>query len=190
LLIVTASFRQVVVFIAMSLDGYIAGPDDNIDFLSAVDRPGEDYGYEEFIKTVDTVVMGRRTYDKVLTFGVEFPHRGRKCYVLSRTHNGSNPDVEFYGGDVSALVQELRGTPGKDIFVDGGSQVVFEMMNNDLIDRMVISIIPIVLGGGIPLFAAGLRPRGLHLIRSQAFPSGLVQLRYTRRPPQGAVPPM
>jgi Dihydrofolate reductase len=75
--------RQLILHIATTLDGYIAKEDGDISFLTIVESPGEYYGYSEFIKTIDTVIMGRKTYDKVLSFGGEFPHRDKKCYVLS-----------------------------------------------------------------------------------------------------------
>ena len=71
--------RKIILYIAVSIDGYIAGPEDNLDFLSIVESPPEDYGYSNFVSTIDTVVMGRKTYDKVLGFGIEFPHKGREC---------------------------------------------------------------------------------------------------------------
>ena len=172
------SKRKLVLYIAMSLDGYIAGPDDDISWLSSVERPGEDYGYSEFIKTVDTVIMGRRTYDKVLSFGIDFPHASRKCYVLSRSKTGSDENVEFYGGNVADLIAKIRQEEGKDIYCDGGSEVVYELMKKDLIDRYIISIIPVFVGNGTPLFKEGRSFRELKLINTKSYPSGLVQLRY------------
>ena len=75
--------RKVIVYIAQSLDGFIAKPDGDIQWLSIVEKEGEDYGYNAFVESVDTVFMGRKTYEKVLSFGIEFPHKGRKCYVLT-----------------------------------------------------------------------------------------------------------
>ncbi|HEY8397715.1 MAG TPA: hypothetical protein VIK80_07240 [Flavihumibacter sp.] len=81
--------RLCILYIAMSLDGYIAGPNDSIDFLSVVEQEGEDYGYAEFQKEVDVLIWGRRTYDKFLSFGVDFPHRDKKCYVVSSPAPGA-----------------------------------------------------------------------------------------------------
>ncbi len=77
--------RKVILYIAMSLDGYIAKQDDNIDFLSIVESPGEDYGYAEFLNNIDTIIWGRRTFDKVLSFGNGVPHKDKKVYVISKT---------------------------------------------------------------------------------------------------------
>lgn len=171
--------RKVVLYIAMSLDGYIATEDDNIDFLSMVESPGEDYGYSEFIQTVDTVIMGRKTYDKVLSFGIEFPHADKKCYVLSRNKKGRDANVEFWNKPVDELIRELKTTKGKHIYIDGGSEMVQECMKKSLIDTYVLSIIPCLLGGGIRLFKEGFPQQNLKLISSTSFSSGLVQLQYS-----------
>ncbi len=175
------SNRQVVLYIAMSLDGYIAAENDDISFLSVVESPPEDYGYNDFIKTVDTVIMGRKTYDKVLSFGIDFPHRGRQCYVLSRSKTGADENVEYYNGDVETLLQKIRQTDGANIFIDGGAELVFALQQRNLIDQFIISVIPIFVGGGISLFKAGRPSQNLKLKRSVTFPSGLVQLWYAKQ---------
>lgn len=112
--------RKVVLYIAQSLEGFIARADGDIGWLSAVEREGEDYGYSEFIETVNTVIMGRKTYEKVLSFGIEFPHREKKCYVLTKTKRDSDGNVQFYSGDAAELIRSIRNGEGKDIFIDGG----------------------------------------------------------------------
>lgn len=170
--------RKVVLYIAQSLDGFIATEDHDINWLSVVERDGEDYGYEAFVDTVDTVFMGRRTYEKVLSFGIEFPHKGRNCYVLSTSRTGSDENVTFFSGDLKALIQDIKKKDGKNIFIDGGAEVVRAFRSLDLIDEFVISIIPIMLGKGIRLFKETDAMSRLKLISSQAFESGLVQLKY------------
>ncbi len=172
------SNRKVILYIAASLDGYIAAENDDLSFLSTVESPGEDYGYQNFVKTVDTVIIGRKTHDKVLTMGIPFPHKDKKCYVFSRTKKGKDNLVEFYNGEISELITQLQQTEGKDIFIDGGAELVFELMKQNLIDRFVVSIIPILLGGGVSLFRQGRQKQNLKLINSKTFPSGLVQLWY------------
>ncbi|MFG6494627.1 dihydrofolate reductase family protein [Fictibacillus sp. UD] len=170
--------RNVILYIAASVDGFIAKENEDIDWLSMVERPGEDYGYEAFVNTVDTVIMGRKTYDKVLSFGIEFPHKDKKCYVISRTKTGHDDNVEFYGGNVIELIQELKSKEGKNIFVDGGAEVVRELKSLNLIDEYVISFIPIMLGKGIRLFKETEAESKLELVESRAFESGLVQVTY------------
>lgn len=173
--------RKLVLYIAMSLDGYIADENDNLDFLSTVEMEGEDYGYTAFTKTVDTIIMGRRTYDKVLSFGIEFPHKDKKCYVLSKSKTGSDENVEFWNGSATELLNQIRQSEGKNIYCDGGSQVVFELMKAQLIDQYVISVIPVLLGNGILLFKPGRERSDLRLENSISYPSGLVQLWYSRK---------
>jgi dihydrofolate reductase len=171
--------RKVVLYIATSLDGYIAGPGDDLSFLSLADKAGEDYGYGDFIQTIDTVIVGRRTYDKVLSMGVPFPHTDKRCYIITRTPRPDEGSLVFYTGDLKELVLRLKEEEGKDIFVDGGAQVVQALLREGLIDELTISVIPVCLGNGIRLFSEGLPQQALRLQGSTSFDTGLVQLRYT-----------
>lgn len=173
--------REVVLYIAQSLDGYIATESGGLEWLDLVAAEGEDYGYNEFVATVDTVIIGRKTYDKVMSFGIEFPHKGRSTHVVSRTLSGTTEDVSFYNGDISKLITEIRQSPGKHIYVDGGSELVLEMLKNDLVDRFIISIIPVMLGNGIRLFQSGFSQLNISLVDCVKYPSGLVQLHYSRK---------
>lgn len=174
------SGRKVFVYIAISLDGYIAKENDDISFLSLVDKPGEDYGYSEFIKDVDTVIIGRKTYDKVLTFGIEFPHKDKKCYVITRTPRESVDNLIFYTHSLKDLVIKLKQDNGKNIFVDGGSEIINALMKQNLVDEFVISIIPVFLGDGIRLFRDGRPEMNLKLVESKEFETGLVQFHYIK----------
>ena len=171
--------RDLVLYIAMSLDGFIAKENGDISFLSIVEDPTEDYGYEKFANTIDTVIMGRKTYEKILSMG-PYPHPGIKSYVLSKSREGNDENVEFYNGDLKLLIQNLKAQNGKNIFIDGGAETVNELMKQDLIDKYIISIIPVHLGDGIRLFKQERPEQKLKLISSEAFPSGLVQLSYER----------
>lgn len=172
--------RKLILYIAMSIDGYIAADNDNIDFLSTVDTPGEDYGYHAFLEEVDTILWGRKTYDKLLSFGIEFPHKNRRCIVLSRSKSGRDENVEFYNGEVKDLITNLRQQPGKNIYCDGGGEIVFELLKYALIDTLIISVIPHLVGNGTRLFKDGRPEQQLKLTRSISFPSGLVQLWYEK----------
>jgi dihydrofolate reductase len=172
--------RKVILYIAMSLDGYIARENSDISWLSFVEKTGEDYGYSNFIDTIDTVIMGRKTYEKVMSFGIEFPHKDKKCYVISRTKEGLDENVEYYSYSLENLITRLKDTEGKNIFVDGGAEVVNELLKIDRIDELIISIIPIFLGSGIRLFKDGRPEQRLKLIESKSFSTGLIQLRYEK----------
>lgn len=169
--------RPLELYIAMSLDGYIAAPGDDLSFLDAVQTPGEDYGYGAFIETVDTVIVGKRTYDKVLQMGYPFPHADKEAYIITRTPLASIGNNHFYTGDVPTLVQQLKAREGKTIFCDGGAQVANLLLQHSLIDVFTISIIPVLLGGGTRLFEQ-FPVQQLQLVKTNAYKSGLVQLRY------------
>ena len=161
----------------MSLDGYIAKKDDNIDFLSLVETPKEDYGYADFLQNIDTVIWGRKTFDKVLSFGNGVPHKDKKVFVISATRKGKEEHAE-YSGNVVDLVKALKKQKGKDIYCDGGAEIVYELLNHRLIDRIIVSIIPHLLGSGIRLFKEIDSEQQVKLKRSISYPSGLVQLWY------------
>lgn len=170
--------RKVILYIATSLDGYIAKPNDDLSFLSIVRKEGEDYGYGEFIKTVDTVILGRRTYDWVMTQVPEFPHADKETYVVTRTPKPSLGKTQFFSGSLKDLISGLKTKNGKNIFIDGGAEVVNELLKDCLIDEFYISIIPILLGDGIRLFKDGMPGQELKLISVKQFEKGLTQLHY------------
>lgn len=172
--------RKVVLYIAQSLDGYIARENNDISWLSIIERDNEDYGYNSFIETIDTVFMGRKTYEKLLTFDIEFPHKGRKCYVLSKTLEGADENVQFFSGNIEDIITKLKEQEGKNIFIDGGSEVVRAFRDKNLIDEYVISIIPVLLGRGIRLFRETDTENKLKLVENKVYDSGLVQLKYIR----------
>ena len=174
------SNRKVILYIAMSLDGYIAKPNDDLSFLSMVQQEGEDYGYTDFVNTVDTVIMGRKTYDWVMTQVPEFPHNDKATYIITRTEKPSIGTIHFYSGDLKTLILELKNKQGKNIFVDGGAEIVNELLKENLIDEFIISIIPVLLGEGTKLFNDGRPELKLKLISAKSFDKGLAQLHYKR----------
>jgi dihydrofolate reductase len=159
------------VFIATSLDGFIARPDGNLDWLSSVERPGEDYGYRAFHDSVDTLIVGRKTYDTVLGFD-EWPWDGKRVVVL--THRA--PET-FHDGPPEALVARLAAEGARRAYVDGGA-VIQQFLRAGLVAELTISVIPLLLGEGVRLFGETGRDVPLALVESHAFASGLVQLRY------------
>lgn len=172
--------RKVCLFIAMSLDGYIAKPDGDISFLSIVEQEGEDYGYTHFSEQTDVVILGRKTYEKILSFDCEFPYGAKKVYVITHQQQGSDKRVKFYSGDLGTLIDQIKQEDGKNIYVDGGAEIISQLLKLDLIDEMQISVIPILIGDGIPLFGKGIPEQKLHLAGSVSFKKGLVQLHYKR----------
>ena len=175
-----ATDRKLILYIASSLDGYIAKPNDDIGFLSIVEQKGEDYGYVDFIKTVDTVIVGRKTYDKVISMGYEYPHTDKDTYIITRTPRPNIGSVKFYTDDLKSLVDKLKSEKGKNIYCDGGAEIANELIKNDLVDEYIISVIPILLGDGIRLFKDGRPEQTLELVSVKSFDKGLTQLHYKR----------
>jgi dihydrofolate reductase len=172
--------RKVVLYIAMSLDGYIAKPNDDLSFLSIVEQEGQDYGYEEFIKSVDAVIVGRKTYDKVISMGFGFPHTDKDTYIITRTQRPAIGSVKFYTGNLKTLIKKLKSENGKNIFCDGGAEIVNELLKQDLFDELIISIIPILVGDGTKLFNDGRPEQKLEFTSVRSFEKGLTQLHYKR----------
>lgn len=165
----------------MSLDGYIAGPGDDLSFLDAAGQEGEDYGYQEFMAKVDTVITGRRTYNKVLSMVPEWPHKDISSYILTREKKEPEENVIFYNGKPGDLAKKLKASAGKDIFVDGGAYVVNELLKDNLIDEFYITIIPVLLGDGVALFKGGPEKIDLERVNTTSYENGLVQLHYRRK---------
>jgi dihydrofolate reductase len=172
--------RKLIVYIAMSLDGYIAKPNDDIGFLSTVEQTGQDYGYGDFIKTVDTVLVGRKTYDKIMIMGIAYPHTDKDAYIITRTPRASVGSIKFYTGDLKALVYKLKSEKGKNIYCDGGAEIINELLKEDLIDEFIISVVPILVGNGLKLFSDGRPEQKLNSVSVKSFDSGLIQLHYKR----------
>ena len=165
---------KVVLFIATSLDGYIAGPKGEIDWLFH----DADYGYKAFFDSVEALVMGRKTYELSLSFG-EWPYGDKPAYVFTRQTPPDDSRVRFVAGDAAGLIAGLRARASKNIWLVGGAALVSTFLREGLIDEFVISIHPQLLGAGIPLFEPGVPRLGLRLMGVTPFASGLVQLRYT-----------
>jgi dihydrofolate reductase len=174
--------RKVKLFIATSLDGFIADKNGGIDWLFT----DQDYGYADFYASVDTTLTGYKTYEDILGFG-EFPYPGKTNYIFSRHHQKADDNpVTFISGDIAAFVQELKQQPGQHIWLVGGGQINEVLLQARLIDELIISIHPTILGEGRPLFAGHTERRDCKLKDSQAFETGLVQLTYQLEEGAGA----
>ena len=175
--------RTLTLFIASSLDGYIAKPNDDLSFLKIVEKEGEDYGYAAFTATIDTIILGRKTYDWVLKEigSTHYDNGDRDVYVITRTARPAVGRTTFYTGNLTELVQQLKTGSGKNIYCDGGAEIVNELLKDDLIDEFVISVIPVLVGDGTRLFKDGRPEQQLELISAKTFDTGLAQLYYKRK---------
>ena len=169
------------VFIATSLDGFIARKNGAIDWLTGLDNdPGEDHGYREFIQSVDTLVMGRNSYELVLTFN-EWPYTGTKVVVLSsgspKIPDHLSTSVEIMSGSPLEVVQRLAANGARHLYVDGG-KTIQGFLKAGLIQEMTITSIPILIGDGIPLFGELDQDILFQHIETKTYKSGFVQNKY------------
>jgi dihydrofolate reductase len=166
--------RQLVYSVATSLDGFIAGPKGEFDWI--IQDPTIDFG--EIFRQFDTAVMGRHTYEVILREGRSPKEFGMKVFVASRTlDTAQHRDVTVVSSDLAATVTELKRASGKDIWLFGGGATFRSLLDEGLVDRIEVSIIPMLLGGGVPLVPEGRRWR-LQFKDSRTFPSGIVSLTY------------
>lgn len=175
--------QKLSLFIATSLDGYIASANDDLSFLKLVEKEGEDYGYFEFKSNTDTIILGRKTYDYVLNeIGSSHYDNGEQdVYVITRTSRPGIGRTTFYTGNLTELVMRLKAESKKNIYCDGGAEIINELLQHDLIDEFIISVIPILLGDGKKLFQNGRPEQELQLVNSKSFDTGLTQLHYVRK---------
>jgi dihydrofolate reductase len=175
--------RNLSLFIATSLDGYIAKQNDDLSFLKLVEKEGEDYGYAEFTANIDIIILGRKTYDYVLKeIGSSHYDNGqRDVYVITRTERPRAGRTTFFTGKLSGLVQRLKSESGKNIYCDGGAEIINELLKNDLVDEFIISVIPVLIGSGTRLFKDGRPEQILELVSVKTFDTGLTQLHYRRK---------
>ena len=141
--------RRIILNIACSLDGYIAREDGSIDWLPT---EGGDYGIKKFMDSIDTVLLGRTTYEQILTFDCDYPYSNKKNYVFSRNSGIENKNNVEFISDVICFSKRLVESPGKDIWLVGGAEIISIFLTAGLIDEIILSIVPIVIGSGIPLF--------------------------------------
>ncbi|MCD6046789.1 MAG: RibD C-terminal protein [Gammaproteobacteria bacterium] len=174
---------KVSIYIATSIDGFIAKKDHSLDWLERFkpppDNQNEDYGYQKFMASVDTLVMGKNTY-KIASSVDEWPYQGKRVIVLSSTLRSVCKQAELFAGDIVHLIKKLHTENVKHIYADGGI-TISQFFNAGFIDSMTISRIPVILGSGIPLFSNLLHESWCQLVSSNIYINGLAQLTYELR---------
>lgn len=172
---------KVTLYIAASLDGYIARSDRGIDWLSVLDTEGEDYGYTAFYESIDAIVLGSKTYQVGLGFD-KWPYPEKKSFVFTQRHLKSDrEDVVFVSDIVEQALADIHAQGFQNIWLVGGGALINSFLQHSLIDEYIISTIPIILGGGIHLFPPPIPEEKLELINSKRYPSGLLQAHYRRQ---------
>lgn len=174
--------RQIKLYTAISLDGFIARTDGSIDWLDAVPNPENiDYGYNEFYGTIDTTLMGYRTYEQILDFGGDFPYPDKKNYVISYIPQVGTDFVEFIHEPLAEFIPQLKNRAGKDVWLIGGGRLNAKMLYNGFIDKIILTMFPVMLGSGIHLFEGGDGEKWFELRETGRFPGGILQLIYDRK---------
>ena len=175
--------RKIIVYIATSADGYIARPDGSVDWLDRP-RPKDNYGMAKFWKSIDTILLGRKTYDMAMRFVTEGKvspdmFRDIRQYVFSRKPPERVPDgFEFVKEPIKKFAKRLRDQKGKNIFMMGGAGIIASFLDAGEIDEFIIHVIPTFIGEGIPLVAPGRRTVPLKLLLVKKYPDGVVRLHY------------
>ena len=166
---------KTILYIAISEDGFIAGEDNNLDFLNPYQGGEEDYGYSEFINSVGCILVGRKTYDVVANMGYPY-HPEKMVYVVTKQLRiSSSEKLLFFDGNLRKLINEIKSSQNLNIYCDGGAELTQSLIAADLIDEMILSVVPIQLHHGTLLFQGGKVPNQFSLRSKQTYPNGLVQ---------------
>ncbi len=175
--------RKISLFIAMSLDGYIADSKGGVDWLNGQGNDDENIdSYSEFVKNIDTILMGWNTYHQIVTelSPEEWVYNEFTTYVITHNEHVSSEKIRFVNRNPVELVKKLRQENGKDIWICGGANLIQQLVNEDLIDDYYITVIPMLLGSGIRLFENGKREIKLRLLNTRSY-NGMMDLIYIRR---------
>ena len=169
------TMRKIILGLAVSLDGFIEGPNGEYDWCFT----DQDYGLSDFFKRIDTIFMGRKSYELAQTMAGENPWKGMTTYVFSKTLKElKGENVKLITGDIEKQISDLRKQPGKDIWMFGGAELLTTFVNSGWIDEYWLSVHPIILGGGKSLFQNIASRKKLKLTDHKVYETGLVSLRY------------
>ena len=173
-----------IVYIAMSIDGYISDKDDGLEWLEMIPNPNKlDFGWADFITRIDAIVMGRKTFEKVCGFDCDWPYT-KPVFVLSRSLKSLPEEysgkAEIIEGPLSDVLQTIKSKGHQNLYIDGGITVQ-NFLKEDLIDELIITVIPVLLGGGSPLFADLSKQMEFECVKSEVWLNALVQTQYRRK---------
>lgn len=174
--------REVVLYIAMSLDGFIADKNGQVSFLQGDGSdPMHEGSYQTFLSAIDTIIMGYRTYDQIVSelSPNQWPYEGLKSYVVTHRNIEHQEQIVFYHGSMQELIKQLKKEEGKHIWICGGANLVKQLMDMDLIDIYHITVIPTLIGQGMKLFQSTDINQRLKLISSTSY-NGMVDLVYKK----------
>ncbi|MEO1050756.1 MAG: dihydrofolate reductase family protein [Bacteroidota bacterium] len=175
---------EIKVYIASSIDGYIARKDGALDWLDALPNPNQiDHGYADFYATIDTVIMGKSTYEEILGFDVAWPYANCLTYVLTSDDNYTlkTENTSRLASVSKSTINKIVVESKKNIWIVGGGQTIAEFLKYDSIDEMIICQIPTILGNGIRLFPEGVKETVFEMVRTEPFETGAVSVTYRRK---------
>lgn len=171
--------KKIKLYIAASIDGYIARTDGNLDWLMKYPINSEtNYGYDSFYESVDTVIMGGRTYRDVLNMDSVWPYKNKTTYVVTRNPMEAKENIHFITENIIEHITKLREERGRDIWLVGGGEIISMLLEHELIDEMIITTIPVLLGNGIPLFPDNPKESQWNLKNCKSYTNGVVQTEY------------
>ncbi|QEE15257.1 dihydrofolate reductase family protein [Promethearchaeum syntrophicum] len=171
--------RKIVLYIASSLDGYIARKNGEVDWLDDFNNTGDDYGYSKFYESIDVTLMGNKTYKTTLSFG-KFPYKDKINYVFTKQNKLPQAEyVEFINKNIVSFTKGLKTQKGKDIWLIGGAQINELFFNNEIIDELILSVMPVTISKGIPLFTERVKQLKFRLNNEKFYENGVVQLHYS-----------
>jgi dihydrofolate reductase len=174
--------KKIILYIAASIDGRIAEPDGGIEWLSEFPITNEmNYGYKEFMASIDTIIMGGRSWRELSNMDAMGAYADKTVYVVSRHNWGDNENVNFITENVIKQITNLRNEPGKNIWLFGGGELLSMLLAADLVDEMQIAYIPVILGEGIPLFPKQPKESKWELIENRNYSSGIMMVEYQRK---------
>ncbi|OAB40228.1 dihydrofolate reductase family protein [Paenibacillus antarcticus] len=168
--------QQMSVYLAVSLDGYIATTEGNVDWLHHINGEG-DNGYEHYYCGIDAVIMGRNTYETILTLDFPFPYSGKDCYVYTNSRYGADEHVTFINGTIDNLMSSLSTRSYTKCWICGGGLLISELINNKYITEFIVTIAPVILGSGIPLLTGIKDFQSLNLVKTTRY-GQFVELHY------------
>ena len=174
---------KTILYIATTLDGKIARKDGSLDWLIDMPNPNQiDHGYKQFLSNIGTTIMGKNTYKEIIGFGVDWPYIGMNSYVVTTDKDFKSTTAETFivSTNLTDFVNDLKKKNEKDIWLIGGGQLIASFLENELLDRMILTLIPTTIGEGIPLFPEISKETTWNLSNVETFETGVVNLTYDR----------
>lgn len=175
---------EYILYIAQSLNGYIADQEGSVEWLhEQPNTDNNDYGYAAFLEDIDIVIMGSKTYESIIGFGVDWPYASCKTYIATRKkdYGIESPDTHLLPEIDRQTIQQIREESEKNIWLVGGGQLLASFLDHDAVDKMILFVFPLLLGQGIPLISGINRKKSFDLIDTTAYDTGIVKLVYRKK---------